>query len=189
MFIFAWSALDQCLTSTWPTLDQCLTNTTCDWTRFGWRRSGRSHRQSGSAFGRRRTLRCWVAACAAGSPSGLGPCDTTHSPCRRCSCSSPGPRSPSGRLQATSRINNKWFHNRLRSFASGHAGKMAASYSRHLYTDRQLRDNIHVRNKGSWAFTVNLLRDEFRINIEIHFIILYFYKYCLWKELVKWSTC
>ena len=44
---------------------------------------------------------------------------------------------------------NKWFHNSLRSFASGHTGKMAASYSRHLCTDS------HVGNKGSWAFTVN----------------------------------
>ena len=32
---------------------------------------------------------------------------------------------------------NKWFHNRLRSFASGHTGKMAAFYIRHFYTYRQ----------------------------------------------------
>ena len=42
----------------------------------------------------------------------------------------------------------KQFHNRLHSFASGHTGKMVASYSSHLYTDS------HVGNKGSWAFTV-----------------------------------
>ena len=30
-----------------------------------------------------------------------------------------------------SKIADKWFHNRLRSFTSGHTGKMATSYSRH----------------------------------------------------------
>ena len=42
---------------------------------------------------------------------------------------------------------NKWFHNRLRSFTSGHTGKMAASYSRHLYADRYSHDNRQSRGK------------------------------------------
>ena len=73
----------------------------------------------------------------------------------------------------------KWFHNRLRSFASGHTGNMAASYSGHLYTDRLVTTDSHVGNKGSWTFTVNGIKVN---NSGINFVILL---YLLWVEAIS----
>ena len=48
-------------------------------------------------------------------------------------------------------------HNRLRSYASGHTGKISASMAAAIctQTDSHVSTDSHVRNKGSWAFTVN----------------------------------
>ena len=53
---------------------------------------------------------------------------------------------------------NEWFHNRLRSFASDHTGRMAASMAAAICTqtaDRHATTDSHVGNKASWAFAVN----------------------------------
>ena len=49
---------------------------------------------------------------------------------------------------------DKWFRNRIRGFASGHTGKMAASMAAAICTktDSHVTTDSHVGNKGSWAF-------------------------------------
>ena len=51
---------------------------------------------------------------------------------------------------------NKWFHNRLRGFASGYTGKNGGLHGgRYLYADSRVTTDRRVGIKGFWAFTVN----------------------------------